>query len=158
VYRPLADLWSSAHLHYIIINQWERLYYYLFISEILLEVNLKNYSPILILPGHAWLQGQHCSNTMLGVLHLRWTRVTIRSSPLHLWQIKSEFRILALLFSIQCSSGWLRSIKMHLTKDHATITCREKNCKQWRHVEKTVDFVMNLCLPNTQERYLQKLF
>jgi len=30
VYRPLADLWSSAHLHYIIINQWERLYYYLF--------------------------------------------------------------------------------------------------------------------------------
>ena len=29
-YRPLADLWSSAHLHYIIINQWERLYYYLF--------------------------------------------------------------------------------------------------------------------------------
>ena len=29
-YRSLADLWSSAHLHYIIINQWERLYYYLF--------------------------------------------------------------------------------------------------------------------------------
>ena len=29
-YRPLADLWSSAHLHYIIINQWEQLYYYLF--------------------------------------------------------------------------------------------------------------------------------
>ena len=29
-YRPLADLWSSAHLHYIIINQWEWLYYYLF--------------------------------------------------------------------------------------------------------------------------------
>jgi hypothetical protein len=34
---------------------------------------------------------------------------------------------------------------MRLTKDHATITCREKKCKQWRHVEKTVDFVMNLC-------------
>ena len=29
-YRPLADFWSSAHLHYITINQWERLYYYLF--------------------------------------------------------------------------------------------------------------------------------
>ena len=29
-YRPLVDLLSSAHLHYIIINQWERLYYYLF--------------------------------------------------------------------------------------------------------------------------------
>ena len=29
-YRPLADLWSTAHLHYIIINQWERLYCYLF--------------------------------------------------------------------------------------------------------------------------------
>jgi hypothetical protein len=29
-YRPLADLWSTAHLHYIIIYQWERLYYYLF--------------------------------------------------------------------------------------------------------------------------------
>ena len=23
-YRPLADLWSTAHLHYIIIYQWER--------------------------------------------------------------------------------------------------------------------------------------
>jgi hypothetical protein len=29
-YRPLADLLSSVHLHYIIINQWERLYCYLF--------------------------------------------------------------------------------------------------------------------------------
>ena len=30
VYRPLADFWSSVHVHYIIINQWEWLYYYLF--------------------------------------------------------------------------------------------------------------------------------
>ena len=29
-YRSPADLWSSAHLHYIIISQWEQLYYYLF--------------------------------------------------------------------------------------------------------------------------------
>jgi hypothetical protein len=70
-YRPVVDLWSSAHLDYIIINQWERLYF-------------------------------------------------------HPWQIKSEYRVLTVLFSIRWSSGWLRPIKMRLTKYHATITmfCR----------------------------------
>ena len=75
------------------------------------------------------------------------------------WQIKSEFRVLTILFSIRCSSGWLRPIKMRQRKDHVRshVHVEKEKCKQWRHVEKTVEFVMNLFHPNTEERYLQKL-
>ena len=79
------------------------------------------------------------------------------SAPLHPWQIKSEFRVLEVLFSIRCSSGWLRPIKMCQQNITQWSHVEKEKCKQWRHVEKTVDFVMNLCPPNTEERYLQKL-
>ena len=44
-------------------------------------------------------------------------------------------------------------------KDHVRshVHVEKEKCKQWRHVEKTVEFVMNLFHPNTEERYLQKL-
>jgi hypothetical protein len=38
----------------------------------------------------------------------------------------------------------------------STSHVEKEKYKQWRHVAKTVDFVMNLCPPNTEERYLQK--
>jgi hypothetical protein len=71
-------------------------------------------------------EGEKIHDKVYSFLHM-YTIEHLRSSPLHPWQIKSEFRVLVVLISIWCSSGWLRPIKMHLTKDHATITCRESS-------------------------------
>jgi hypothetical protein len=49
VYRPLADFWSSVHVHYIIINQWERLYYYLFEGTSVNWANTLNVSVNIVL-------------------------------------------------------------------------------------------------------------